>query len=80
VWRAALIEEVPAGTDAPPAPPFLGLQRIGLAMDHLDASIAHLTGLGVKVVQGPAEPRSGARIAFFGMPDGVRLELVENRT
>jgi catechol 2,3-dioxygenase-like lactoylglutathione lyase family enzyme len=74
------IEEVPAGTHAPPAPPFLGLEHIGLATDDLDASIAHLAGLGVQVVQGPAEPRPGVRIAFFGMPDGVRVELVENRT
>lgn len=73
------IEEVPAGTAAPPAPPFLGLEHVGLGTDDLDAAIAHLDSLGVKVVQGPSSPRPGVRIAFFGMPDGVRVELVENR-
>jgi len=72
------IEEVPGGTPAPPAPPFLGIEHIGLATDDLDGSIARLDGHGVKLVQGPSSPRPGVRIAFFGMPDGVRVELVEN--
>ncbi len=73
------IEEVPAATHAPPAPPFLGLEHIGLASEDLDASIAHLEGLGLKIVQGPSSPRPGVRIVFFAMPDGVRVELVENK-
>lgn len=74
------IEEVPPDTPRPPAPPFLGLEHVGLATADLDGAIADLAAKGVRLVQGPAEPRPGVRIAFFGMPDGVRVELVESRT
>jgi catechol 2,3-dioxygenase-like lactoylglutathione lyase family enzyme len=73
------LEQVPDGTHAPPAPPFLGLEHIGLGTPDLDASIADLAAKGVPLLSGPAEPRPGVRIAFFGMPDGVRVELIERR-
>ncbi|PWS37687.1 hypothetical protein DFH01_09485 [Falsiroseomonas bella] len=73
------LEQVPAGTHAPPAPPFLGLEHIGLGTADLDGAIADLAAKGVPLLSGPAEPRPGVRIAFFGMPDGVRVELIERR-
>ena len=73
------LEQVPPGTAAPPAPPFLGLEHIGLAVSDLDAAIADLAGKGVPLVSGPSEPRPGVRIAFFAMPDGVRVELIERK-
>lgn len=73
------LEQVPPGTAAPPAPPFLGLEHIGLAVSDLDAAIPDLAGKGVPLVSGPAEPRPGVRIAFFAMPDGVRVELIERK-
>jgi len=71
------LEQVPPGTHAPPEPPHLGLEHVGLTVDDLDATMADLEG--VPLVSGPAEPRPGVRIAFFGAPDGVRVELIERR-
>lgn len=73
------LEQVPAGTHAPPAPPFLGIEHVGLGCADLDAAIADLDAKGVSLVSGPSEPRPGVRIAFFAMPDGVRVELIERR-
>ncbi len=73
------IEQVPAGTHAPPAPPFLGLEHIGLGTDDLDAAIADLAAKGVPLVSGPKQARPGVRIAFFAMPDGVQVELIERK-
>lgn len=76
---ALFIEAVPADTHAPPAPPFLGLEHLGLTTDDLDASIADLKAKGVPLLSGPSTPRPGVRIAFFAAPDGVRVELIERR-
>lgn len=73
------LEQVAPGTHAPPAPPFLGLEHIGLGTADLDAAIADLAAKGVPLVSGPSEPRPGVRIAFFAMPDGARVELIERR-
>lgn len=73
------LEQVPPGTHAPPAPPFLGLEHVGLTVDDLDAAMADLAAKGVACVSGPSEPRPGVRIAFFAAPDGVRVELIERR-
>ena len=71
------LEQVPAGTHAPPEPPFLGVEHVGLTVKDLDAAIADLDAKGVALVSGPSSPRPGVRIAFFAMPDGVRVELIE---
>jgi len=55
------------------------MEHLGLAVGDLDAAIADLSAKGVKLVSGPAEPRPGVRIAFFAMPDGVRVELIERK-
>ncbi len=73
------LEQVPPETHAPPAPPFLGLEHIGLTVADLDAAIADLAAKGVPLVSGPTTPRPGIRIAFFTMPDGVRVELIERK-
>lgn len=73
------LEQVAPGTHAPPAPPFLGIEHVGLTVTDLDAAIADLAGKGVPLVSGPSEPRPGVRIAFFAMPDDVRVELIERR-
>ena len=73
------IEQVPAETHAPPAPPFLGMEHLGLGVADLDAAIADLGAKGVKLLSGPREARPGVRIAFFAMPDGVRVELIERK-
>jgi catechol 2,3-dioxygenase-like lactoylglutathione lyase family enzyme len=73
------LEQVAPGTHAPPAPPFLGIEHVGLTVTDLDAAIADLAAKGVPLVSGPSEPRPGVRIAFFAMPDGVRVELIERK-
>ncbi|MGG5809663.1 VOC family protein [Falsiroseomonas sp. CW058] len=73
------IEQVPPGTHAPPAPPFLGIEHIGLGTDDLDAAVADLAAKGVPLVSGPKEARPGVRIAFFAAPDGAQVELIERR-
>ncbi|MBU8545941.1 VOC family protein [Roseomonas sp. F4] len=73
------VEEVPADTAAPPAPPFLGIEHIGLGVDDLDAALADLKAKGVPLISGPTEARPGVRIAFLQAPDGVRVELIERR-
>ncbi len=73
------VEEVPAGTPAPPPAPFLGLEHIGLVVDDLDAALAELTARGVQIESGPSSPRPGVRIAFVAVPDGGRLELLERK-
>lgn len=73
------LEQVAPDTHAPPAPPFLGIEHLGLTVTDLDAAIADLAAKGVPLVSGPSEPRPGVRIAFFAMPDGVRVELIERK-
>jgi catechol 2,3-dioxygenase-like lactoylglutathione lyase family enzyme len=73
------LEQVPPETHAPPAPPFLGMEHLGLGVADLDAALADLKAKGVPLLSGPSEPRPGVRIAFLGMPDGVRVELIERK-
>jgi catechol 2,3-dioxygenase-like lactoylglutathione lyase family enzyme len=77
--QTLFVEQVPAGTGSPPAPPFLGLEHLGLAVDDLDAALAALSAKGVALASGPSSPRPGIRIAFIAAPDGARIELVERR-
>jgi catechol 2,3-dioxygenase-like lactoylglutathione lyase family enzyme len=73
------IEQVPADTHAPPKPPFLGIEHIGLTVQDMDVAVAALAAKGVPLLDGPREARPGVRIAFFGAPDGVQVELIERR-
>jgi catechol 2,3-dioxygenase-like lactoylglutathione lyase family enzyme len=73
------LEQVPAGTAAPPPPPFLGVEHLGLGVDDIEAAIADLAAKGVPLLSGPTVPRPGVRIAFFAMPDGARVELIERK-
>ena len=71
------IEQVPPGTAAPPAPPFLGVEHIGLAVDDLDAVASELAGKGVEFTKKPTVMRADLKIAFIQAPDGVRIELLQ---
>jgi len=74
------IEQVPATTPAPPPPPFLGIEHIGLTVEDIDTALADLIARGVLVLSGPTQARPGVRIAFVAAPDGVRVELIERKT
>jgi len=73
------IEAVPPTTPHPPAPPYLGLEHLGLRVDDLDAAAAALRGRSVRFLTEPREARPGTRFAFIEGPDGVRIELIERR-
>jgi catechol 2,3-dioxygenase-like lactoylglutathione lyase family enzyme len=71
------IEQVPPSTSAPPEPPHLGLEHIGLAVTNIDAVCAELKARGAEFVVEPHTPRPGVRIAFVRAPENVRIELLE---
>jgi catechol 2,3-dioxygenase-like lactoylglutathione lyase family enzyme len=71
------IDRVPPETAAPPAPPFLGLEHIGLRVPDLDESAAALRAKGAEFTLEPTEIRPGIKIAFVQAPDGVRVEILE---
>ena len=71
------IEQVPPGTAAPPPPPFLGVEHIGLAVDDLDAVASELASKGVAFTMKPTVMRADLKIAFIQAPDGVRIELLQ---
>jgi catechol 2,3-dioxygenase-like lactoylglutathione lyase family enzyme len=68
------IEQVPPDT---PAPPYLGLEHIGLAVTNMDAVCAELKAHGAEFAVEPHTPRPGVRIAFVRAPENVRIELLE---
>lgn len=78
-----LLEWQDPSDDAPPYPHLyhLGLARIALRTDDLDADLAELAEAGIEPIGPPAEvPWPGqptARIACLADPDGTIVELVE---
>lgn len=74
---AVFVEQVPAGTHAPPEPPFLGVEHIGLAVTGFDAAIAELRRKGARFSLEPTSPRPGLHIAFVQGPEGLRVEVLE---
>jgi catechol 2,3-dioxygenase-like lactoylglutathione lyase family enzyme len=71
------IEEVPPETACPPAPPFLGLEHIGLKVQDMDAAVADLRRRGAEFAVEPHSPRPGFKMAFLQAPDGVRIEILQ---
>lgn len=71
------IEQVPPGTAAPPEPPFLGLEHVGLRVKDLEATAAALRARGARFVVEPHSPRPGLKIAFLEGPEKLRIELLE---
>ena len=54
-----------------------GLEHIGIAVDDLDAEIQRLVGLGAELKEGPIDIPNGPRLAFLGIPDDTRIELLQ---
>lgn len=71
------IEQVPPNTPSPPAPPFMGVEHVGLAVTGFDAAVAELRAKGATFAKEPTSPRPGIRIAFVQAPDGVQVEILE---
>ena len=73
------IEQVPAGTHAAPAAPYVGVEHVGLCVDDIHAVVAALKAKGAHFPMEPNSPRPGITIAFVDAPDGVRVELLERK-
>jgi len=63
----------PAGSDGAR----WGLEHFAIESDDIEADIARLQRLGAKLQEGPLKAPNGVRFAFLGVPDNVRVELVE---
>ncbi|MEK6704708.1 MAG: VOC family protein [Bdellovibrionota bacterium] len=56
-----------------------GLHHLGLIVDDMDRAASEMEATGVKFVLGPTSPRPGVKYAFVENPDGVLVELTENK-
>ena len=63
----------PAGSDGAR----WGLEHFAIESDGIEADIARLQKLGATLQEGPLKAPNGVRFAFLGVPDSVRIELVE---
>ena len=75
----------PGAGPAPADATTVGIWRLALGTDDLDADVATLAGLGVRCVSEPAEMAMGPglpvlRFVLFPDPDGTMLELIERPT
>ncbi|HEY3908310.1 MAG TPA: VOC family protein [Stellaceae bacterium] len=76
---AVFIAEVPEvdAVAAPPEPPHLGLEHIGLRVEGIDAVVAELKEKGAEFTVEPKTIRPGVRIAFLRGPQNVHIELLD---
>ena len=67
-------------TSFPPSGPVKvqeDLVHLAFQVDNLDATMASLTAMGVKITDGPTKTSSGSRFIFIDAPDGYEIELIE---
>ena len=70
----------PHESTAPPPPfPHYGLEHIGLTVDDVDAAVAELGAKGAEIAIGPVTRSAGLRLAFVRGPEGIMVELVQQR-
>lgn len=62
-----------------PAFPYYGLEHIGLTVDDVDAAVEELRAKGAEIAIGPLTRDPGTRLAFVRGPEGVMVELVQQR-
>jgi catechol 2,3-dioxygenase-like lactoylglutathione lyase family enzyme len=62
---------------APPQPPYLGLEHIGLRVSGIDDVVAELKKKGAEFTVEPKTIRPGVRIAFLRGPQNVHIELLD---
>jgi lactoylglutathione lyase len=67
-----------AMTAAPPFP-YYGLEHFGFTVEDLDATIAELRAKGADVAVGPLTRDAGTYLAFIRGPEGIMVELVQQR-
>jgi catechol 2,3-dioxygenase-like lactoylglutathione lyase family enzyme len=76
------VEVVEGAGTAPPRPNTVGIWRLALATEDIDADVAELSRAGVRCVSDPVEMSMGPglpvlRFVLFPDPDGTMLELIE---
>jgi len=76
---AVFIAQVPPEqvVGAPPEPPYLGLEHIGLRVNGIDQVVAELKEKGAELTVEPKTIRRGVRIAFMRGPQSVHIELLD---
>jgi lactoylglutathione lyase len=76
---AVFIAQVPPeqAIAAPPQPPYLGLEHIGLRVSGIDEVVAELKKKGAEFTVEPKTIRPGVRIAFLRGPQNVHIELLD---
>ncbi len=62
-----------------PAFPYYGVEHIGFTVPGLDAAIAALRAKGADIAVGPLTRDAGTYLAFVRGPEGVMVELVQQR-
>jgi catechol 2,3-dioxygenase-like lactoylglutathione lyase family enzyme len=62
---------------APPEPPYLGLEHIGLRVTGIDEVVTELKKKGAEFTVEPKTIRPGVRIAFLRGPQNVHIELLD---
>lgn len=76
---AVFIAQVPEenAVAAPPEPPYLGLEHIGLRVEAIDDVVSELKEKGAEFTVEPKTIRPGVRIAFLRGPQNVHIELLD---
>jgi lactoylglutathione lyase len=76
---AVFVAQVPLeqSVSAPPEPPYLGLEHIGLRVSDIDDVVAELKKKGAEFTVEPKTIRPGVRIAFLRGPQNVHIELLD---
>jgi catechol 2,3-dioxygenase-like lactoylglutathione lyase family enzyme len=54
-----------------------GLEHVAIETEDIEAEIARLEKLGARLQEGPLLAPNGVRFAFLGVPDEVRVELLQ---
>lgn len=52
---------------------------LGLSVDDLDKAMEHVKSKGVEIAAGPIQPNPNTRFFFIHDPDGVNLEIIEQK-
>lgn len=61
-------------------PPVYGQwPTLGLAVDNLDEAMEHMKAQGVEITAGPIQPNPNTRFFFIKDPDGLTLEIIEQK-
>ncbi|HVZ10554.1 VOC family protein [Rhodopila sp.] len=63
-----------------PAFPYYGIEHIGFTVPDLDAAIVELRAKGADVAIGPLTRDAGTYLAFIRGPEGIMVELVQDRS